>query len=236
MGAMCGRYANARGAAELSAFFEAYDETGGQLSAAYNIAPTDPVPLVRAEGATRRLSMARWGLPRPWDRRSRQVMINARSETVATSRAFSAAFARRRCLIPADGWYEWVPLPDGVRRPYFMTPHDGAPLAFAGLWNPAGDGAACAVITTAAAGGLAEVHDRMPLVLPAPAWQRWLHSDDPVADLLAGPGADWAAGIEIRPVGRAVGDIHNDGPALIARAAASQVPSAAAGPAEMTLF
>lgn len=231
-GAMCGRYANARSAAELSAFFEAYDETGGELAAAYNIAPTDPVAVVRAD-AVRRLSMASWGLPRPWDRRSRQVMINARSETVATSRVFSAAFAGRRCLIPADGWYEWVPGPGKIRRPYYMTSRDGAPLAFAGLWNPVdGEGAACAVITTAAAGELAAIHDRMPLVLPETVWRRWLDSGEPAADLLAGPAPEWTTGIEIRPVGRAVGDVRNDGPDLIARS----IPSSTAGPAEMTLF
>lgn len=230
---MCGRYANARSAAELSAFFEAYDETGGELSAAYNIAPTDPVPVVRADPA-RRLSVARWGLPRPWGRRPGHVMINARSETVTTSRAFSAAFARRRCLIPADGWYEWVPGPGGVRRPYFMTPRDGTPLAFAGLWNPVGDAAtpACAVLTTAAIGELAGIHDRMPLVLPETVWQRWLDSGERAAGLLAGPEAEWAAGIEIRPVGRAVGNVRNDSSDLIAPVAVPPV----AGPAEMTLF
>jgi putative SOS response-associated peptidase YedK len=134
---MCGRYATTRSATDLSAFFEAYDVTSG-LDADYNVAPTDPVPVVRmSQGrGARVLDTARWGLVPPWatDLRGGARMINARSETVATSRAFGPSFARRRCLVPADGWFEWVR--DGrARQAFYLTPSDGSVLAFAGLWS-----------------------------------------------------------------------------------------------------
>ena len=97
---------------ELSAIFDARDETGGRVPVDYNVAPTDPVPIVRVseEPGRRVLTLARWGLIPPWAEHPRvgARMINARAETVATSRVFAPSFARRRCLVPADGWYEWV--------------------------------------------------------------------------------------------------------------------------------
>jgi putative SOS response-associated peptidase YedK len=162
-------------------------------------------------------------------------MINARAESIATSKAFASSFARRRCLIPADGWYEWLK-PAGGRggkRAHFMTARDGQVLAFAGVWtvwsgprpadDPAGADSArlmtCSVVTTAAVGELTRVHDRMPLLLPPQRWAAWLGVADgpPVEDLLAPPSEEFLAGLEIRPVGAAVGDVHNDGPSLIAR-------------------
>ncbi|WP_232533831.1 SOS response-associated peptidase [Plantactinospora sp. KBS50] len=307
---MCGRYATTRGAAELGALFDAGDDTGG-LAPDYNVAPTDPVPVVRLSSTgQRRLATARWGLVPHWapDPTGAARMINARAETVATSRAFARSFARRRCLIPADGWYEWVRR-DGGRQPYFMTPRDGSVLAFAGIWSPwsAGRGAAradpgavdaagphrgsstlltCAIITRPAIGELARVHDRMPLILPAQRWSAWLAGGghavgdpdpdpdrdldrDPAggravrgsapgpaasrpaarpmstesaispkstdaAGLLAPPPAALVAGLEIRPVGRAVGDVRNDGPGLI-----TPLPDPETGPEEpvrLTLF
>src|SRR3712207_350882 len=104
-------------------------------------------------------------------------MINARAETVATSPAFAPSFAKRRCLVPADGWYEWV-REAGTKQAYFMTPREGGVLAFAGVWAVWGSGEqrllTCSVITTAAVGGLASVHDRMPLALPPERWADWL--------------------------------------------------------------
>lgn len=163
-------------------------------------------------------------------------MINARSETVATSRAYAGAFARRRCLVPADGWYEWVRLAGGGKQAYYMTPLDGSVLAFAGIWSvwegSAGPLLTCSVLTTAALGELAEVHDRMPLLLPRERWAGWLISGGEPDALLSPPPLDWLGGLEIRPVGPAVGDVRNDGPELTAR-----VPVArSAEPEELTLF
>ena len=113
---MCGRYASTRSATDLSTLFDALDETEGELRPDYNIAPTDPVPIVRrsARAESPVLSVARWGLVPAWSRDATGAarMINARAETVVTSRAFATSFASRRCLVPADGWYEWARVAD----------------------------------------------------------------------------------------------------------------------------
>ncbi|NYF55059.1 SOS response-associated peptidase [Micromonospora purpureochromogenes] len=217
---MCGRYATTRSAGDLSALFESYDDTDGRLAPDHNVAPTDPVPVVRMDGeAGRVLSAGRWGLVPHWSRSAAGAarMINARVETVATSRAYADPFARRRCLVPADGWYEWVRRPAGGKQPYYMTPRDGSVLAFAGIWSRWESLLTFSVLTTAAVGELAEVHDRMPLLLPADRWAAWLGPADDPATLLAPPPVDWLGGLEIRPVGPAVGDVRNDGPELIER-------------------
>ncbi|MFI6762959.1 SOS response-associated peptidase [Micromonospora sp. NPDC050417] len=264
---MCGRYATTRSAADLSQLFESYDETGGRLAADYNVAPTDPVPIVRIgaghgrsgfpddeagvggrdrdgatdDGAQRVLSLARWGLVPAWakDARGAARMINARAETVATTNAYARSFARRRCLVPADGWYEWVRR-DGGKQPYFMTRADGGPLAFAGLWSvwkgPDGPLTSCSVITTSAIGELADVHDRMPLLLDPERWGDWLDGGDSPTDLLAPPTPELLAGIEIRPVGRGVGDVRNDGPDLVARVSAPPLRTGPETADEFTLF
>jgi putative SOS response-associated peptidase YedK len=220
---VCGRYATTRSAADLAALFEAVDTTGG-LAARYNLAPTDPAPLVRVSRrhGGRALSEGRWGLLPPWvrDRRAGARMINARAETVATSRAYGPVFATRRALVPADGWYEWRRA-DGLRQAYFMTPRDGSVLALAGLWRRWGEEGLLTfcVLTTAAAGDLAAVHDRMPLLLAPPEWDRWLNGDPAgeAAALLRPPEAALLARLEIRPVGPAVGNVRNDRPDLVTR-------------------
>ncbi|WP_341717472.1 SOS response-associated peptidase [Micromonospora sp. FIMYZ51] len=236
---MCGRYATTRSAGDLSGLFEAVDETDGRLVADHNVAPTDPVPLVRVSSAGHRaLSLGRWGLVPAWSRSPAGAarMINARVETVATSRAYASAFARRRCLIPADGWYEWVRRPGEPKQPYYLTRWDGSVLAFAGIWSvwdgPSGPLLTCSVLTTTALGELAEVHDRMPLLLPPQRWADWLGAADDPAGLLAPAPLDWLAGLEIRPVGPAVGDVRNDGPQLTARVS----PARSTAPEDMTLF
>lgn len=219
---MCGRYATTRTATDLSRIFAAMDDTDDGLAPDYNVAPTDPVPIVRMSTSAnsgaggRVLSLARWGLVPPWadDPRIGVRMINARSETVATMRAFAPSFAKRRCLVPADGWYEWTRTDTG-KQAYFMT-GTGTGLVFAGLWTPSRFGLTCSVLTMAAQGELARVHDRMPLLLEEDRWEEWLTAAaDP--GLLAPPAESYVAGIEIRPVGAAVGNVRNDSPELIAR-------------------
>ncbi|MFF3864842.1 SOS response-associated peptidase [Micromonospora sp. NPDC001898] len=235
---MCGRYATTRSAGDLSGLFESYDETDDRVRSSHNVAPTSAVPMVRlsAEGH-RALSAGRWGFLPPWSRSPGDGarMINARAETVATSRAYAPAFARRRCLVPADGWYEWVRRPEGGRQAYYMTPADASVLALAGIWTtwegPAGPVLTFSVLTTAAVGELAEVHERMPLLLPRERWASWLGPVDDPAALLAPPAVGWLAGLEIRPVGPAVGNVRNDGPELTARVPAQAVPTG-----DMTLF
>jgi putative SOS response-associated peptidase YedK len=228
---MCGRYATTRSEADLSDLFEAVDVTEG-LGPSWNVAPTDPVPVIRHSLShdARVLDTARWGLVPPWakDTRGAARMINARSETVATSPAFAPSFARRRCLAPADGWFEW--LRDGQQKQaYYMTPADGSPLAFAGIWAPWGPESllTCSVLTTAATGHLKRVHDRMPLILPRDRWSAWLAggtgaaddgrggTDGDLAELLRPMTERELESIEARPVGPAVGNVRNNGPHLL---------------------
>jgi putative SOS response-associated peptidase YedK len=214
---MCGRYATTRSDADLTLLFEAEDVTDG-FDPSWNVAPTDPVPVVRVSGRAggRVLDRAKWGLIPSWadDPKAGSRMINARAETVATSPAFKASFAKRRCLVPADGWFEWVR--DGQRKqPYFMTPEDGSVLAFAGLWSRwRGEVLTSTILTTEAIGGLSGVHHRMPLILPRERWAEWLEGDAPS---LRPMSPEDLALIEIRPVGADVGKVQNNGPRLIAR-------------------
>lgn len=217
---MCGRYATSRGAGDLAALFEAEDRTGGVLAPRYNVAPTDPAPVVRMSRGTgdRVLDVGRWGLLPPWTRdpRSAAKMINARAETLPVSRAYGPCFRARRALVPVDGWYEWR-REDGRRQAYFLTSAPGAGFALAGLWADRGDGSPTfSVVTTAATGEVARVHDRMPLVLPPSRWREWLTAE-PSVELLRSPPAHLVASMEIRPVGPRVGDVRNDGVDLVAR-------------------
>jgi putative SOS response-associated peptidase YedK len=149
-------------------------------------------------------------------------MINARAETLATSRVFAPSFAGRRCIVPADGWYEWTRTRTG-RQAYYMTPGATGPaagggLAFAALWTASKIGLTCAIVTTAAQGELARVHDRMPLLLEPERWAAWLHGPaDPW--LLTPPEPAYLSTLEIRPVGAAVGNVRNAGPELTDRVA-----------------
>jgi len=239
---MCGRYATSRSSADLSALFGATDEVPG-LEADYNVAPTDPVPMVRMSSTeqheTKVLSSARWGLLPHWakDARAGARMINARSETVMTASAFAPSFAKRRCLIPADGWYEWVKLSDGTKQPYYMTPRDGQVVVFAGIWSVWGPDhlLTCSIVTAQAVDDLKAVHDRMPLVLPGSRWAEWLSGPADQA-LLAPTPADVVAGIELRPVGAAVGDVHNDGPGLTSRVSLPSLSHRDEEPIDLTLF
>jgi putative SOS response-associated peptidase YedK len=233
---MCGRYVSVQADSDLLAEFDAIDSTDGESPPAdYNVAPTKPVraivnrPLRDGDGAVtggavRQLRVMRWGLIPSWakDESIGARMINARAETVSTASAFRKAYAKRRCLIPADGWYEWRAGLDAKARkqPFFMTPSDGHGLAFAGLYEFWGERGAtltsCTIITAASAGDLSEIHNRMPLALPRSAWARWLDpaESDP-ADLLAPWDEARGEHLELRPVGLEVGNVANNGPELI---------------------
>jgi putative SOS response-associated peptidase YedK len=220
---MCGRYASTRSAADLMALFDAVDETDGELVPNYNVAPTDPAPIVRTSVRVDApvLSVARWGLVPAWssDATGAARMINARSETVASSRAFARSFAERRCLVPIDGWFEWRRLPDGKgKQPYFMTRPEA--LILGGIWSSWTNAEGIrlltfSIVTLPAEGSLALVHNRMPLVLEPSRWEPWLSgATRREALLVASP--QYCEEIEIRPVGAAIGDVRNDGPGLVA--------------------
>jgi putative SOS response-associated peptidase YedK len=211
---------------------------GGDLERPrYNIAPTDQVPVVlerstdgdRSRGV-RRLEPMRWGLIPSWakDASIGSRQFNARVESVAEKPAFRNALERRRCLLPASGYYEWRKLegPAGraaAKQAYYLTPSDGSFLAFAGLWefwrDPDGEPVRSAtIITVPAVGRMQQIHDRMPLTLPQTEWQRWLSltgDAGSVAGLLAAPAESAVDALEFRPVGPRVGNVRNDDPELI---------------------
>ncbi|HVX42638.1 MAG TPA: SOS response-associated peptidase [Mycobacteriales bacterium] len=215
---MCGRYASTHSADDLAIEFDAEMVVGDDAPPPdYNVAPTKPVYVVVQRPEHRReVRVVRWGLVPPWADSPAvgSRMLNARSETLLTSRAFAPAAAARRCLVPASGWYEWTTTDDG-RQPYYITPRDGRPLAFAGLyefWR--GNGTvliSCTIVTTEAREELESVHSRMPVVLRPEQRRAWLDParEDP-SELLAGDVPD----LELRPVGPAVGNVANNGPAL----------------------
>ncbi len=218
---MCGRYASSRDARDLASTFEVEEPVEQVLPPSWNVAPTDPVYAVLQREQARQLRVLRWGLVPSWakDAKGAARLINARQETVTSKPAFRAAYARRRCLLPADGYYEWQV--DGTRKqPWFLSRADGAPLAMAGLYEvwspPEGERLwTCTVITTSAADELGHIHDRTPLLVPPSDWDRWLDPavEDPGQHLLV-PAVDGA--LEAWPVGAAVGNVRNDGPELAA--------------------
>lgn len=218
---MCGRYASSRDARDLASAFEVEEPVEQVLPPSWNVAPTDPVYAVLQREQARQLRVLRWGLVPSWakDAKGAARLINARQETVTGKPAFRAAYARRRCLLPADGYYEWQV--DGTRKqPWFLSRADGAPLAMAGLYEvwspPEGERLwTCTVITTSAADELGHIHDRTPLLVPPSDWDRWLDPavEDPGQHLLV-PAVDGA--LEAWPVGAAVGNVRNDGPELAA--------------------
>jgi putative SOS response-associated peptidase YedK len=217
---VCGRYASSRGAELLVDHFEVEEPPEQSLPPSWNVAPTDPVHVVAVRHERRRLAVARWGLVPSWkkDTKGAARLINARSETVRTTPAFRSAFARRRCLVPADGYYEWKREGSG-KQPWYLSSRDGAPLAMAGVYEVRVDDGTplwtCSVLTTSAPDELGEIHDRTPLLVPREDWSRWLDPSvpDPGDDLLV-PGVPGV--LEAWPVDPAVGNVRFDGPQLVA--------------------
>jgi putative SOS response-associated peptidase YedK len=183
----------------------------------------------------RELRVVRWGLVPSWakDISIGSKMINARAETVSEKPAFRSAFSRRRCLLPADGYYEWQPPPAGSRgpkQPYFICRPDRGPLAFAGLYelwrdravakdDPAAWLWTATIITTSAPDELGEIHDRMPMVIDSSRWADWLDPGNAdAADLRALLTPAQASGLISYPVSLAVNSVRNNGPELIAQA------------------
>jgi putative SOS response-associated peptidase YedK len=236
---VCGRYASTKDPAQLAVEFDALDACGSDAPGAdYNVAPTKPVLAIVARhprdgdgqpdtsAVERTVRVMRWGLIPTWsqDRNVGAKMINARSETAAVKPAYRDSMARRRCILPADGWYEWR-REAGAKEPFYVTNTDSSSLAMAGLWTAWRDPdepqspwlVTCAVLTADAFGPLAGVHERMPIVLPRESYEQWLAPDlgsDDVAELLK-PSAEIVSRFELRPVSTAVNSIRNNGPSLL---------------------
>jgi putative SOS response-associated peptidase YedK len=224
---MCGRFTQGRLDDEVWAFFGVVAPVPG-LPPAYNVAPTEPAAVIVRDAEGRHVRTLRFGLTPPVLRRARDgqarpppKLINARAETAADKGLFRAALARRRCVVPADGFYEWarvdVPGARGrtkpVRQPYRFTRLDGAPLGLAGIHDDAG----FAILTTAANALVATLHDRMPVILPPDALEAWLDpgltSPESWAPLFVPLSA---ALMRKDAVSRRVNDVANDGPELLA--------------------
>ena len=241
---MCGRYASSRRPEDLIEEFEVEEpRVAAPLEPDYNVAPTKEVYAVvqrppsrdSDEPARRQLRVLRWGLVPSWakDPSIGNRMINARMETVAEKPAYKKAFAARRCLLPADGYFEWYPTEQLTRagkprkQPFFIRPKDGGTLAMAGLYeiwrDPARDEDdperfrwTCTVLTTEAEDSLGHIHDRMPLMVEPERWSRWLDPgladrDDLLSLLVpAAPGR-----LEAFPVASLVSNVRNNGPELV---------------------
>ena len=220
---MCGRFNLTTPTEGLRALF-GFDELPN-LPPRYNIAPTQEVAAVRLSGAARRPAFAllRWGLIPAWakDASIGSRMINARAETAAEKPAFRDAFRRRRCLIPATGFYEWEKRSDGSRQPWHITLEGGVPFAFAGLWDhwSAPDGSeveSCTIVTTGAAASIASIHERMPVILDAPDHSVWLAgTPEEAADLLH----PYSGALRSYTVGSRVNSVRNDDASLVEPAA-----------------
>ena len=215
---MCGRFVSASPPEEIAEYFGA-TAIGDELGPNYNVAPTSDVYVVYNNGDQRRLDPFHWGLVPSFakDLRIGNKMINARAETVAEKPAFRDAFARRRCLIIADGFYEWERRGPKARHPFHITRTDAAPFAFAGLWatwHGPGDQRlrTCSIITTAANDTVRELHDRMPVILDEAAEAAWLDPATPTALLPELLHSLEPQATALREVSRAVNDARHDEP------------------------
>jgi len=220
---MCGRYARHSTVHEFAELFGAQGEL--ELAASFNVAPTHAVLVAReAQGRERRLGLLRWGLVPYWSNGpdSRYSMINARADTVDRKPAYRAAFRKRRCLIAANGFYEWRRAGE-AKQPFFIGLPEGGPFAMAGLWErwQGQDGRlieSCAIVTTEANARLAEIHDRMPVILPPSAYRTWLDrgcSDVALLKPLLRPYP--AEEMLVYPVSRHVNRVANDDAACMER-------------------
>ncbi|MEY2591472.1 MAG: hypothetical protein QOJ67_3456 [Acidimicrobiaceae bacterium] len=225
---MCGRYTSTTPPADLGAYFDVDEVVVEDLGPRFNVAPTDEVYAVATTtGGTRRLGAFRWGLVPFWakDPSVGSRMINARAESILDKPAFRRPLERKRCIVPADGFYEWEAI-DGqkAKQPWYVRRADGDALAFAGLWESwrpvkgSDDGriVSCTIITTDANDAVRPIHDRMPVVLPPSAWAGWLDPANADVDdlrrlLVPAPSELF----ELRPVGSAVSNVRNDGPHLL---------------------
>ena len=217
---MCGRFGLFVTPEVLEEYFS-LDDLVAAVEPRYNLTPGRAVAVVREREGQRRLDALQWGLIPFWakDATIGRKLVNARLDSIAETPAYREAWKRRRCLIPASGFYEWSGPKDGRKRPYFIRPGSEPLLALAGLWErwrtPAGEKLeTCVIVTTDANALLAPIHDRMPLLIPRDAQALWLDPRSTVDDMLklaARPPA-----LEAHPVGFGVNDPKNDDETLIA--------------------
>jgi putative SOS response-associated peptidase YedK len=233
---MCGRFASQLPPDAIARLFRTAGDVPN-LGPNWNVAPTQAAMVVRRHPDTgeRRLDTLRWGLVPHFTKDLKKCTrpINARAETVATSGMFRGALAARRCIVPADAFYEWKAMPDG-KQPYAIARADGAPLAFAGLWegwrSPEGETLRTfTIITTEANADMARLHNRMPVILEPDAWPAWLGEAEEAPGDLMRPAA--AGVVRMWPVSRAVNSVRNNGRELLDRIDDPEAPPASSAPA-----
>jgi putative SOS response-associated peptidase YedK len=216
---VCGRFASFLPAEALRAMFDTVNATPN-WEPTWNMAPTRDAPLIRLHPETRarHLGLLRWGLVPHWakDPKSVRQPINARAETLATSSMFRDALERRRCLVPADVFYEWQAL-DGAKLPFAVARADGDPMVFAGLWEGwrGSDGTVIrsfTIVTTNANAVLRPIHERMPVILERAAWPVWLGEEEGDPTAVLGPSP---AELRVWRIGKAVNSVRNDNAALL---------------------
>jgi putative SOS response-associated peptidase YedK len=215
---MCSRYSLTSPHEAVRAYFRYTNEA--PFPPRYNIAPSQPVAIVRnAPNGARELALVRWGLIPSWvkDPRAFKMLINARAETAAEKASFRAALRHRRCLVPADGFYEWTGAP-GAKRPHLIRPRGGDPMAMAGLWEHwlGADGSeieTMAILTVGANKAMSVLHDRMPAILAPEHFDVWLDCRPGTAEVVAGllgPAPEHL--LEIVEVSRKLNNPRNEGP------------------------
>lgn len=215
-GQMCGRFSLTAPPSEVRAHFDFEDAPN--FPPRYNIAPTQPIGVVRLENGERRFRLVRWGLIPPWvkDPKAFTLLINARSETAAEKPAFKLAMRRRRCIVPANGFYEWQRMDAKNKQAYWVPERWQGVFGFAGIYEawmgPDGEEMeTAAILTTAANDTLKDIHARMPVVIPKEHYARWLDcaEDDatPIKDLLEPAANDFFKPI---PVSDRVGSVRHD--------------------------
>jgi putative SOS response-associated peptidase YedK len=218
---MCGRFAFYSPHEAVTRLFGVADAP--EIEPRYNIAPTQFVAAVRETGGPREVAMLYWGLVPSWAKEKSigARMINARSETLAEKPSFRNAYKRRRCLVLADGYYEWQ-RSGAIKQPYFISFAAGEPFGMAGLWErwrDPGSGEpleSCCIVTTSPAPAVSHVHDRMPVIITPDAHAEWLDPDNAATDRLARLLVPCEArGLQARPVSRRVNDARNQGADLL---------------------
>ncbi|MFV1960549.1 MAG: SOS response-associated peptidase [Acidimicrobiia bacterium] len=213
---MCGRFSITGDLDFYAEYFGVDNVLTESLGKSWNVAPTDPVYVVSEKDGERRLETMKWGLVPHWAPNTKTIHINARSETVETTAAFRDSFATKRCLIPADGFYEWE-APEKGRTPHWVYRADGHPMIFAGIWaariDPETDEwrRTCSIITTASEGVIASIHHRMPVSLTSEVWNAWLDREltDPEAARALLLGIDSDILME-HPVSKKVNSVRNN--------------------------
>ncbi len=220
---MCGRFVLTATPGELEALFGYLD--GEAFPPRYNIAPTQPIAVVRQMGGARRFALVRWGLIPAFVENPKKfsLLINVRSEGIREKGISKNAMKYRRCLVPASGFYEWRTMPGSntgkTRQPFWLRPRDGKPVAFAGLWeswtdrNTGGEIDSAAIVTTRANAVVSPIHDRMPAVIGAGAFDRWLTGTPDEAEGLLGPPPDDL--FEAVPISSRVNAYANDDPSVL---------------------